>query len=333
MAGWPSLPPQKYLLTLGFRNKHIGKVLERWSSRKLPIFSDRKAPFCPLTSEETKRYWDNTGKSIVPVIDFIRSTKLTINLKEQDHVVQVRYVVSGIQGMGKRNQTDQDNRCACSPGIEKLHYASLLGRLGRAEEQSQVINQAMAELATIPYLQDISQQDAKLLQSLMADAMDILEGRSDKGRVWNKIQQDVKWHVQLLGAEHSPCRWDAMLLTSSQAQTVAHMDTVWVRGFEVEKHNPNTNSAKDRSNDVDLCADFNERVYSTAVIESKWIGGKRKKKYEIRYSFVKGWTTQAQTTLHKEVHMIQTDVNKRQRVQLQPVFQTSSGLLANCRLL
>lgn len=57
----------------------------------------------------------------------------------------------------------QDNRCACSPGIEKLHYASLLGRLGRAEEQSQVINQAMAELATIPYLQDISQQDAELV--------------------------------------------------------------------------------------------------------------------------------------------------------------------------
>ncbi|KFQ92002.1 Spermatogenesis-associated protein 16, partial [Nipponia nippon] len=158
-AEWPSLPPQQYLLTLGFRNKHIGKILERWSRRKLPIFSDRKAPFSPLTKEETKRYWDNTGKKIVPVMDFIRSTKLT------------------------------DNLCACSRGIEKLHYASLLGRLQRVEEQSQVINQAMAELATLPYLQDISQQDAELLQSLMADAMDTLEGRSDKGRVWNKIQK------------------------------------------------------------------------------------------------------------------------------------------------
>ncbi|KAM9279222.1 spermatogenesis-associated protein 16 [Morus bassanus] len=158
-AEWPSLPPQHYLLTLGFRNKHIGKILERWSSRKLPIFSDRKAPFSPVTKEETKRYWDNTGKKIVPVMDLIRSTKLT------------------------------DNLCACSRGIEKLHYASLLGRLQRVEEQSQVINQAMAELATIPYLQDISQQDAELLQSLMADAMDTLEGRSAKGRVWNKIQK------------------------------------------------------------------------------------------------------------------------------------------------
>ncbi|NXL47096.1 SPT16 protein, partial [Podilymbus podiceps] len=158
-AEWPSLPPQQYLLTLGFRNKHIGKILERWSSRKLPVFSERKAPFSPLTKEETKRYWDYTGKKIVPVMDFIRSTKLT------------------------------DNLCACSRGIEKLHYASLLGRLQRVEEQSQVINQAMAELATVPYLQDISQQDAELLQSLMADAMDTLEGRSDKGRVWNKIQK------------------------------------------------------------------------------------------------------------------------------------------------
>ncbi|NXT01264.1 SPT16 protein, partial [Jacana jacana] len=159
-AEWPSLPPQHYLLTLGFRNKHIGKTLERWSSRKLPVFSDQKAPFTPLTAEETQRYWDNTGKKILPVMNFIRSTRLT------------------------------DSLCACSRGIEKLHYASLLGRLQRGEEQSQVINQAMAELATVPYLQDISKKDAKLLQSLMADAMDTLEGRrSDKGRVWNKIQK------------------------------------------------------------------------------------------------------------------------------------------------
>jgi len=38
-AEWPSLPPQQHLLTLGFRSKHIGKILESWSSRKLPIFS------------------------------------------------------------------------------------------------------------------------------------------------------------------------------------------------------------------------------------------------------------------------------------------------------
>ncbi|NXX88996.1 SPT16 protein, partial [Centropus bengalensis] len=158
-AEGPDLPPQKYLLTLGFRSKHIGKTLERWSCRKLPIFSDRKAPFCPLTEEETNAYWINTGKRIVPVMDFIRSTKLV------------------------------DNRCPCARGIEKMHYASFLSRLHRVEEESQVLNQALAELATVPYLQDISQQDAKLLQLLMADAMDTLEGRSHQGRVWNKIQK------------------------------------------------------------------------------------------------------------------------------------------------
>ncbi|XP_057267549.1 spermatogenesis-associated protein 16 isoform X1 [Pezoporus wallicus] len=156
---WLSEPPQKYLLTLGFRNKHIGKILERWSNKKLPISSDRKAPFCPLTEEETKRYWDYTGEKIMPVIDFIRSTKLT------------------------------DNRCACSCGIERLHYASILGRLQRVEEQSQVINQAMAELATLPYLQDTSEKDVRMLRLLMADAMDTLEGRRSKKRVWNKIQK------------------------------------------------------------------------------------------------------------------------------------------------
>uniref|UniRef100_U3IRN5 Spermatogenesis-associated protein 16 n=1 Tax=Anas platyrhynchos platyrhynchos TaxID=8840 RepID=U3IRN5_ANAPP len=157
---WSSPPPQQYLLTLGFRNKHIGKILEKLSSRKLPIFSDQKAPFSPITEEESRRHWETVGKKIMPVMDFIRSTKLT------------------------------DNFCACSRVIEKLHYASILGRLQQVTEQSQVINQAMAELASIPYLQDISQQDAELLQSLMADAMDTLEGRkSDKERVWNKIEK------------------------------------------------------------------------------------------------------------------------------------------------
>ncbi|NXC43929.1 SPT16 protein, partial [Penelope pileata] len=157
---WSSPPPQQYLLTLGFRNKQTGKTLEKVSSRKVPVFSDLKLPFSPLTEEDLRRQWETVGKKIMPVMDLIRSTKLT------------------------------DNVCACSHAIEKLHYASILGRLQQVTEQSQVINQAMAELATIPYLQDISQQDAELLQSLMADAMDTLEGRrSDKERVWNKMEK------------------------------------------------------------------------------------------------------------------------------------------------
>ncbi|XP_053160745.1 spermatogenesis-associated protein 16 [Hemicordylus capensis] len=159
-ADWSCPSPQSYLLTLGFKNKEVGKFLEKISCRKLPTFSEHKAPFSPLTKEEAGRHLETVGKRILPVMDFIRGTKLT------------------------------ETFCACSGVIEKLQHASLLGRLQRIKEQAQVINQAMAELATIPYLQDISQQDAELLQSLMADAMDTLEGRkSDKERVWNKIQK------------------------------------------------------------------------------------------------------------------------------------------------
>nr|XP_056706162.1 spermatogenesis-associated protein 16 [Euleptes europaea] len=159
-ADWTCPPPQSYLLTLGFKNKEVGKFLEKMSCRKLPAFSEHKAPFSPLTKEEAGRHLETIGKRILPVMDFIRGTKLT------------------------------ETFCACSGTIEKLQHASLLGRLQRCKEQSQVINQAMAELATIPYLQDINQQDAELLQSLMADAMDTLEGRkSDKECVWNKIQK------------------------------------------------------------------------------------------------------------------------------------------------
>ncbi|XP_030431318.1 spermatogenesis-associated protein 16 [Gopherus evgoodei] len=168
---WASLPPQQYLLTLGFKNKDVGKFLEKISSKKLPSFSEHRAPFSPLTREESVRHLETVGKKILPIMDFIRGTKLT------------------------------ESFSACSGVIERLQYASLLSRLQRIKEQSQVINQAMAELATIPYLQDISQQDAELLQSLMADAMDTLEGGSDKERVWNKIQkvgiiEDFLYHLE-----------------------------------------------------------------------------------------------------------------------------------------
>ncbi|XP_015444009.1 spermatogenesis-associated protein 16 isoform X2 [Pteropus alecto] len=166
---WSSFPPQQYLLTLGFKNKEDGKFLEKVSSRKLPTFTEHKTPFCLLTREDTVRHMETMGKRILPILDFIRSTQLNGSF------------------------------CACSGVMEKLQYASLLSRLQRVKEQAQVINQVMAELATIPYLQDISQQEAELLQSLMADAMDTLEGRrNDKERVWNTIQK-----VELTGTRPS----------------------------------------------------------------------------------------------------------------------------------
>ncbi|XP_008581280.1 PREDICTED: spermatogenesis-associated protein 16, partial [Galeopterus variegatus] len=157
---WSSFPPQQYLLTLGFKNKEDGKFLEKVSSRKLPTLTEYKTPFGLLSREDTVRHMETMGKRILPILDFIGSTQLNGSFR------------------------------ACSGVMEKLQYANLLSQLQRVKEQTQVISQAMAELATIPYLQDISQQEAELLQLLMADAMDTLEGRrNDRECVWNTIQK------------------------------------------------------------------------------------------------------------------------------------------------
>ncbi|NXO65956.1 SPT16 protein, partial [Phainopepla nitens] len=153
-----SHPGQQYLLTLGFRNKEIGKTVEESVTRNLPVFPGQKITCSPSMEEEAKTFWRNTGKSIMAAMAFIGSTKI------------------------------KDERGPCARAIEKFHHASLLSHLQRKEEQAQVMTQAMAELATVPYLQRVSQEDDKLLQSLMADAMDILAGGTGE-RVWTKIHK------------------------------------------------------------------------------------------------------------------------------------------------
>ncbi|KAM4694346.1 spermatogenesis-associated protein 16 [Discoglossus pictus] len=155
---WSSAQPQQYLLTLGFKNQEDGVLIERTRSN-LHTCIENKNPFSPLSKEETERQLDIVRKRILPVLDFMRCTKF----------------ISGCS--------------PCSGVIERLQYASILSQLQRVKEQSQVINQALAELATIPYLQEISQQDAELLQSLMVDAMDSLEGKTTKDYRWNQIQK------------------------------------------------------------------------------------------------------------------------------------------------
>ncbi|XP_030921326.1 spermatogenesis-associated protein 16 [Geospiza fortis] len=142
-----SHPGQQYLLTLGFRNKEIGKTVEKFVTQNLPVFPGQKITFSPSMEEEAETFWQNSGKRIMAAMAFIGSSK-----------------------------------------IKHFHHSSLLSHLQRGEEQAQVMAQAMAELATVPYLQRISQEDDKLLQSLMADAMDILAGRTGE-RVWTKIQK------------------------------------------------------------------------------------------------------------------------------------------------
>ncbi|NWS88298.1 SPT16 protein, partial [Toxostoma redivivum] len=153
-----SHPGQQYLLTLGFRNKEIGKTLEKFVTQKLPIFPGQKITFSPSMEEEAETFWQNTGKKIMAAMAFIGSTKI------------------------------KDERSPCARAIEQFHHASLLSHLHRGEEQAQVMAQVMAELATVPYLQRVSQEDDKLLQSLMADAVDILAGRTGEC-VWTKIHK------------------------------------------------------------------------------------------------------------------------------------------------
>ncbi|XP_014117336.1 PREDICTED: spermatogenesis-associated protein 16 [Pseudopodoces humilis] len=153
-----SHPDQQYLLTLGFRNKEIGKTVEKFVTRKLPVFPGQKITFSPSMEEAAETFWQNTGERIMAAMAFLGSTKI------------------------------KDERGPCAQAIEQFHHASLLSHLQRGEEQAQVITQAMAELATVPYLQRVSEEDDKLLQSLMADAMDILAGRTGE-RVWTKIQK------------------------------------------------------------------------------------------------------------------------------------------------
>ncbi|XP_033367468.1 spermatogenesis-associated protein 16 isoform X4 [Parus major] len=153
-----SHPDQQYLLTLGFRNKEIGKTVEKFVTRKLPVFPGQKITFSPSMEEAAETFWQNTGERIMAAMAFLGSTKI------------------------------KDERGPCAQAIEQFHHASLLSHLQRGEEQAQVMTQAMAELATVPYLQRVSEEDDKLLQSLMADAMDILAGRTGE-HVWTKIQK------------------------------------------------------------------------------------------------------------------------------------------------
>nr|XP_046158016.1 spermatogenesis-associated protein 16-like isoform X2 [Oncorhynchus gorbuscha] len=84
-------------------------------------------------------------------------------------------------------------RAGFSPGsglVERLQYAGYLGQIQRSREQTVILHQALAELAVAPYLQDLTHAETSLLQALMADTMDTLEGRrTDRERVWNEMQK------------------------------------------------------------------------------------------------------------------------------------------------
>ncbi|KAJ7992844.1 hypothetical protein DPEC_G00266250 [Dallia pectoralis] len=155
----PPSTQQRYILTLGFRNKQDGSFLSKLTNRTWASFTGPKAAFCSSGPEDI-RLWDMFSRQILPVLDFIKCTKLHAGF----------YPGSGL--------------------VERLQYSGYLEQVHRSRELTFIIHQTLAELAVAPYLQDLHPADATLLQALMADSMDTLEGRRTDGeRVWNKMQK------------------------------------------------------------------------------------------------------------------------------------------------
>ncbi|XP_033367467.1 spermatogenesis-associated protein 16 isoform X3 [Parus major] len=78
-----SHPDQQYLLTLGFRNKEIGKTVEKFVTRKLPVFPGQKITFSPSMEEAAETFWQNTGERIMAAMAFLGSTKIKVALIEE----------------------------------------------------------------------------------------------------------------------------------------------------------------------------------------------------------------------------------------------------------
>ncbi|XP_026770573.1 spermatogenesis-associated protein 16 [Pangasianodon hypophthalmus] len=157
---WSKSSSSSFILTLGFRRKRDGNFLNKLLHRNCPTFTGPQAPFMPLTPEDLHGMCETLGKKILPVLDFIKCTKLAAGFSTG----------SGV--------------------IERLQYADCLYQLRREQEHAQVLEHTLAELALAPYLQEISPSDTSLLQALMADTMDTLEGkRTDQERVWNAMQK------------------------------------------------------------------------------------------------------------------------------------------------
>ncbi|XP_016105579.1 spermatogenesis-associated protein 16-like [Sinocyclocheilus grahami] len=124
------------------------------------IFTGQKSPFTTPNYRDLEMIYEMQGKKILPVLDFIKCTKLSVGFSTG----------SGL--------------------IERLQYASILGQLNRFREHTHVLQYRLAQLAVARYLQDISPSGTELLLALMADTMDTLEGkRSDQERVWNAMQK------------------------------------------------------------------------------------------------------------------------------------------------
>lgn len=110
---------------------------------------------CPCEAARPERRWAGSLLRAGPAQTRTRS------LEARDSRAQVVPWVSPVTSSLFLGQ--QDERGPCARAVEQFHHASLLSHLQRGEEQVQVMSQAMAELATVPYLQRVSQEDEELV--------------------------------------------------------------------------------------------------------------------------------------------------------------------------
>ncbi|KAG5851502.1 hypothetical protein ANANG_G00094100 [Anguilla anguilla] len=78
---WTGPPSQRYALTLGFRRQEDGNFLDKLLTRKYPIFTGSRAPFAPLTVEDLQGMTDSLESRILPVLDFLKCTKLAVGIR------------------------------------------------------------------------------------------------------------------------------------------------------------------------------------------------------------------------------------------------------------
>ncbi|KAI2659366.1 Spermatogenesis-associated protein 16 [Labeo rohita] len=108
---------QSYFLTLGFRRRKDGDFLHKLLHKRSPTFTGQKSPFTTPSYRDLEMMYEMQEKKILPVLDFIRCTKLSVGFSTG----------SGI--------------------TERLQYASVLGQLNKFREHTHVLQHTLAELA------------------------------------------------------------------------------------------------------------------------------------------------------------------------------------------
>uniref|UniRef100_A0A3Q1CT91 Spermatogenesis associated 16 n=1 Tax=Amphiprion ocellaris TaxID=80972 RepID=A0A3Q1CT91_AMPOC len=158
---WLSAPavPQYYLITLGFRRREDGVFLKSIYPDLCPKLSDKRGQIKLLTPErQQKKEMEphelvETYKKVLPILDLMQATKINSGV----------HVGSGL--------------------IEWLQYGSLLVKLGYHREHTVIMHRCQAQLATAPYLSQITTQQENTLCT----------GRQDK----TVTHQSGDWTISL----------------------------------------------------------------------------------------------------------------------------------------